>query len=130
MASVGLIPGTNTFSLVMSYPNKAVEYLSAGLPIVSGLGGALSRLLAEWQCGVTYPEGDHAALAGVIRNLAEDRAKLDRMRGQSALLYRSKFDPAKVYASMVSHIEDVALGRLRGTGPCGPESETAKPNGI
>jgi glycosyltransferase involved in cell wall biosynthesis len=107
MASVGLTPGTNTFSLLMSYPNKAVEYLSAGLPIVSGLGGALSRLLAEWRCGVTYPEGNHVALAGAIRSLAEDRGKLDRMRAQAALLYQTEFDAARVYDSMVRHLEYV-----------------------
>lgn len=129
MASVGLIPGTNTFSLVMSYPNKTAEYLSAGLPIVSGIDGALSRLLAEWQCGVTYPEGNHAALAGAVRGLAEDRAGLDRMKAQSALLYRTEFDPAKVYASMVSHIEDVARGRLCSADQRGAKSETANPDG-
>jgi glycosyltransferase involved in cell wall biosynthesis len=107
MASVGLTPYTNTFSFLMSYPTKAVEYLSAGLPIVSGLGGALSRLLTEWRCGVTYPEGDHLALAGAIRSLAEDRGKLDRMRAQAALLYQTEFDAARVYDGMVRHIEYV-----------------------
>ncbi len=107
MASVGLTPYTNTFSFLMSYPTKAVEYLSAGLPIVSGLGGALSRLLAEWRCGVTYPEGDHIALAGAIRSLAEDRGMLDRMRAQAALLYQTEFDATRVYDGMVRHIEYV-----------------------
>jgi glycosyltransferase involved in cell wall biosynthesis len=124
MASVGLIPGTNTFSLLMSYPNKATEYLSAGLPIVSGLGGALSRLLAEWHCGVTYPEGDHVALAREIQSLAEDRAKLDRMRARAALLYRTEFDATQVYESMVRHIEDVAQMSLRRTERCRPRPAT------
>ena len=122
MASVGLTPYTNTFSFLMSYPNKAVEYLSAGLPIVSGLGGALSRLLADWRCGVTYPEGDHAALAGVIRNLAEDRAKLDRMRVQASLLYQTEFDATRVYDSMVRHIEYAAR-----VGLCSVESSGPRP---
>ena len=124
MASVGLTPYTNTFSFLMSYPNKAVEYLSAGLPIVSGLGGALSRLLAEWRCGVTYPEGDHVALAGAIRSLAEDRAKLDRMSVQSLLLYQTEFDATQVYDSMVRHIEDVARLGLRSTESFGPRPAT------
>jgi glycosyltransferase involved in cell wall biosynthesis len=82
-----------------------MEYLCAGLPIVSGPAGALSRLLAEWRCGVTYPEGDHVALAGAIRSLAEDRGRLDRMRAQAALLYQAEFDAARVYDSMVRHLE-------------------------
>jgi glycosyltransferase involved in cell wall biosynthesis len=120
MASVGLIPGTNTFSLLMSYPNKATEYLSAGLPIVSGLGGALSRLLAEWRCGVTYPEGDHVALAGAIRRLAEDSGRLERMRAQAALLYQTEFDAARVYDSMVRHVEYVARVGFREAESSGP----------
>ncbi|UCG42176.1 MAG: glycosyltransferase family 4 protein [candidate division WOR-3 bacterium] len=112
MASVGLAPYTNTFSFARSYPNKVSEYLAAGLPIVSGLGGALSCLLADWQCGVTYAEGDHVGLAEAIRSLVIDRERLGRMRKQAGLLYQTTFDPAKVYAGMVSHIEDVAAGRL------------------
>ena len=112
MSSIGLAPYTNTFSLAKSYPNKVSEYLAAGLPIVSGLEGALSRLLAEWRCGVTYAEEDHIGLAEAVRGLASDRDRLERMRAQAALLYQTMFDPAKVYASMVSHIEDAASGRL------------------
>ena len=130
VASVGLAPYTNTFSLARSYPNKVSEYLAAGLPIVSGLDGALSRLLADWRCGVTYPEGDHAALALAVRSLAEDRARLDRMKAQSVLLYRANFDPAKVYAGMVSHIEDVARGHIGSAAQRSPKSETANSGGI
>jgi len=103
-----------------------VEYLSAGLPIVSGLGGALSRLLGEWRCGITYPEGDREALVGAIRSLAEDRGKLDRMRAQAALLYRSQFEASRVYESMVRHVENVARAGPRNAESSGSRSASIR----
>jgi len=47
MSSVGLLPYQNSKSFVISLPNKSIEYLSAGLPIVSSLKGVLGELLRD-----------------------------------------------------------------------------------
>jgi glycosyltransferase involved in cell wall biosynthesis len=45
-------------------PNKLMDYLAAGLPVVSTLSGRAARLLAEGPCGIALPPGDAAAVAG------------------------------------------------------------------
>jgi glycosyltransferase involved in cell wall biosynthesis len=56
-------------------PNKLMDYLAAGLPVVANLGGRAARLLEDdplGPCGVATAPGDTAALAGAIAALAAD----------------------------------------------------------
>jgi glycosyltransferase involved in cell wall biosynthesis len=59
-------------------PNKLMDYLAAGLPVVANLGGRAARLLAGdglGACGIATPPGDAAALAAALAALAADRAR-------------------------------------------------------
>ncbi|MDB5375264.1 MAG: glycosyltransferase WbuB, partial [Belnapia sp.] len=38
-------------------PNKLMDYLAAGLPVVANLGGRAARLLADGPCGIATPPG-------------------------------------------------------------------------
>jgi glycosyltransferase involved in cell wall biosynthesis len=56
-------------------PNKLMDYLAAGLPVVANLGGRAARLLAGGgfgACGIATPPGDAAALAAALAALAAD----------------------------------------------------------
>ncbi|MDW8399802.1 MAG: glycosyltransferase, partial [Acetobacteraceae bacterium] len=56
-------------------PNKARDYLAAGLPVVAAQGGAMARLLAgPPPAGIATPPGDPAALAEALAALAADPA--------------------------------------------------------
>lgn len=63
----------------LTAPNKLMDYLAAGLPVVANLGGAAARLLAgpegEGPCGIATPPGDALALAAAISALADDPAR-------------------------------------------------------
>ncbi|MFL1462937.1 glycosyltransferase family 4 protein [Roseococcus sp. DSY-14] len=52
-------------------PNKLMDLLAAGLPVVSNVPGAAARLLAEAGCGETLPPEDPEALAEVLQRLAQ-----------------------------------------------------------
>jgi glycosyltransferase involved in cell wall biosynthesis len=108
MASVGLVPYASTYSLVRSYPIKVIEYMSAGLPILSSVEGSLEQLLRRSGCGVTYPNRNPKALACVVSDLAANPSRLDDMRRRARRLYEAEFHPDKVYGAMVKHIEYVA----------------------
>jgi glycosyltransferase involved in cell wall biosynthesis len=59
-------------------PNKLMDYLAAGLPVVANLGGRAARLLAGdglGACGIATPPGDAAALAAALAALAADPAR-------------------------------------------------------
>ncbi|HYZ34673.1 MAG TPA: glycosyltransferase family 4 protein, partial [Crenalkalicoccus sp.] len=50
-------------------PNKLMDYLAAGLPVVANLPGRAARLLAEGPCGMATPPGDAAALGSALAAL-------------------------------------------------------------
>ncbi|WP_120007155.1 glycosyltransferase family 4 protein [Teichococcus vastitatis] len=53
-------------------PNKLMDYLAAGLPVVSNLPGHGARLLAEGPCGIATTPGDPAALAAALSWMANN----------------------------------------------------------
>ncbi|PWC30090.1 glycosyltransferase family 4 protein [Teichococcus aestuarii] len=64
-------------------PNKLMDYLAAGLPVVANLSGRAARLLAEGPCGIATPPGDAAAMAQALRWMADNPA-LRQVMGRSA----------------------------------------------
>lgn len=109
MSQVGLTPYHNSKDFRASLPNKSIEYLSAGLPLVSSLTGELERLLAENDCGVTYREGDAASLAAVLTELHDHRSRLKIMAANASTLYQERFTAEKVYNGLCGFLEELAL---------------------
>lgn len=67
----------------LTAPNKLMDYLAAGLPVVANLPGRAARLLAEGSCGIVTPPGDAAALAEALCWMADNPALRQGM-GRSA----------------------------------------------
>jgi len=53
-------------------PNKLMDYMAAGLPVVTNLGGRAARLLADGPAGIATPANDAAALADALQQLARN----------------------------------------------------------
>jgi glycosyltransferase involved in cell wall biosynthesis len=87
-----LAPYRSRRDFMISIPTKAIEYLSAGLPLLSSLRGSLERLVSETRTGLSYANGDAAGLASAIRTLVEDRA----LRDEFALNARRTFEQSFV----------------------------------
>jgi glycosyltransferase involved in cell wall biosynthesis len=51
-------------------PNKLMDCLAAGLPVVTNVPGHASRIVAEGPCGLAVPPGDAGALGGALAALA------------------------------------------------------------
>lgn len=108
LASIGLAPYVNSQNFTRNLPNKPIEYLSAGLPVVTSLRGVLSDLLDQWDCGVVYPEGDTQALSTQLVILQRDRAALARMSRNAQTLYNQQYRASAVYAQMSRYLCDLA----------------------
>lgn len=114
ISHVGLAVYRSNSGYTTNMPNKPIEYLSAGLPVVSSLRGYLEEFLREHACGVTYPNGDAEALAKVIADLDENRQKLTEMSRNARQVSAEKFDADKVYKEMIAYLgEVVAVFRRR-----------------
>ena len=107
-SAAGLAPYFCVTDFKLSIPNKAIEYLAGGLPVVSCLTGELQRLLDETGSGVTWTEGDPSSLVEAIEalRLAPDRQR--RMADNAARAYRARFVADVVYERLIDHLAEVA----------------------
>jgi len=121
MSAVGLAPYRSTRSFTLSIPNKSIEYLCAGLPVVSSLAGALEDLLAEHDCGLTCANGSPEALASILCNLYDDPQRREAMSKNARALYEARFVAEKVYAEMSEYLEEIAAAHDRGAARKGSE---------
>jgi len=76
----------------LTLPNKAFEYMMAGLALVVPRVRALVRLVEENGIGLAFDPGDPADLARALEELAADRARLDRYRTRARELALSRFN--------------------------------------
>lgn len=106
MASVGLAPYRNSLNYTGNLPNKPIEYLSAGLPILSSLDGMLRSLLARHGCGITY--GSAGDLVAALSTLRATPRHLEAMSAAATSLYREEFVAEYVYDAMAAHLETIA----------------------
>lgn len=92
-------------------PNKVIEYLSAGLPILCSLEGEGRELLEAHGCGVHYAPGDAHGLAICLeRLLANPGQRLD-MAAAARKLFEQRFSALAVYGAMADHLEFLATRR-------------------
>jgi glycosyltransferase involved in cell wall biosynthesis len=85
-------------------PDKAYDYLAAGLVIVSSLRGELATWLKEKQCGVQYQAGDAESLATVLERLTvytDSREVMAKNSYDTAML----FDRHVQYRKYVEWVE-------------------------
>ncbi|MCX8134429.1 MAG: glycosyltransferase family 4 protein [Roseococcus sp.] len=85
-------------------PNKLMDYLAAGLPVLSTLPGEAARLLAEG-AGETVPPGDAAALADALQRLADAPARRAAMGEAARALALRRFDRRLLARRFVETVE-------------------------
>lgn len=93
--------------VLQSLPNKPIEYLAGGLPVLSTLSGELAELLDAHGCGRTCDPGDVAAMAQTLRAWKADPQGRARMSRNALTLFRRQFDADEVYGAMVALLEEV-----------------------
>lgn len=108
MSKVGLAMYRSNVGYVGNLPNKPIEYLSAGLPVVSSLRGFLEEVLANNDCGVTFPNGDAGRLAELLITLHDDRPRLAQMGQNARRVFAREFDARVVYRAMIDYLIEIA----------------------
>lgn len=106
-ARIGLAPYRPSPNFLEHLPNKPFEYLSAGLPILTTLPGALGRLLTENDCGLTYPYGDSTELLRLLLELHGNPLRLAELSLNAQATYNRAFVAEKVYPQMVNYLQSI-----------------------
>ena len=92
---VGLLP---TYFVSESQPNVVIEYLAAGLAVISTQIGAIPDMLShlEWQAGEVLPHADKSILEDrLIEQMAaimRDRPLLEKWRANARKIFEAKYD--------------------------------------
>jgi glycosyltransferase involved in cell wall biosynthesis len=114
-SAVGLNPLVDTVNFRANINNKAIEYMSAGLPAVSSPArGVLADLLRDQQCGVTYGSGDADGLYAALEAARCDPAHRAEMSRNAARLFEEKFRAERVYEAMAAYLGEVCAAGVRG----------------
>lgn len=105
---VGLAPYIESRNYEENLPNKPIEYLSAGLPVVSSMRGYLEQILDENHAGITYRNGDAEALARSLFRLVESPQTIETMSANARGLYERQFRAETVYPDFVRYLEQAS----------------------
>lgn len=86
-------PHKPTLETTLSLRTRCLDALAAGCPVITSEGGAMSRLMREYNAGWVAAPGDAAALARQITEAVEDKAERERrMAGADRLLETFRWD--------------------------------------
>ena len=107
MSIASLAPYKNRNNFILSIPNKIVDALSLGLPILSPLQGEVAKLIKENEVGFTY--NDDSLLGDYINLLIKDVMLQEKISNNAKKLYKSEFEFNMVYDELVCHLENIAL---------------------
>lgn len=109
MSWAGIAPYRPRWDFLMSYPNKVIEYLSAGLPVLSGIQGLVGDLVEQERCGVVYRTGTPGAeLSDVVARLEQTPGLPAEMGSNARRVFLERFSEDAVYGQMVRYLEEVA----------------------
>ena len=75
-ADVGLVPLLHRPNHEISLVTKYLEYLHAGLPVVTSDVREMAAFTSEHELGAVYPAGDVDGLAGGVRRVLADRVRV------------------------------------------------------
>jgi glycosyltransferase involved in cell wall biosynthesis len=107
-AHFGILPYRSADDFKASYPNKVGEYLSHGLPIMTGLEGITRDLLRQASIGFEYREGDPESARDCLARIARAPETAAGMRMAALSTFDNMFDPVKIYAKFADFAEELA----------------------
>lgn len=98
ISKCGLYPLKNTADFKDTFTNKAIQYLSAGLPIINTLTGFAKTFLKENGIGVTYEEQNIADCEKKLYYFCCNESKRLKMAEKAKEVFNSTFE-----ASVINH---------------------------
>lgn len=103
-----LAPYLNIDNFKMNIPNKIVDALSLGLPILCPLQGEVASLISEHGVGMRYGTDTGKSLHDCVLTLMQETSLQQRMSRNARELYESRFSFEMVYGRLVKHLEMMA----------------------
>jgi glycosyltransferase involved in cell wall biosynthesis len=102
-----LAPYHNENNFINNIPNKIIDSLSFGLPILSPLKGEVYNLINDNSVGLSYGEVANISLQDCIMKLIHNPSLQKTISNNGYRLYEECFSFEKVYNGLVDHIEGI-----------------------
>ena len=103
-----LAPYLNIENFTQNVPNKIIDALSLGLPILTPLHGEVAKLIFEHNVGMRYGTDTGRTLYDCIQEMAHNPLLQKAMSEKARSLYIRQFSFDSVYGSLVRHLEKLA----------------------
>ncbi|MBI5900175.1 MAG: glycosyltransferase family 4 protein [Rhodocyclales bacterium] len=103
-----LNPYRNIENFILNMPNKVVDALANGLPIVTSLTGVVQRMVEDEAVGFACTMEPGRDWYSAISRLLSDTDLQAAMSVRARALYDRRFAFEKVYGALVSHLESLA----------------------
>ena len=100
-----LAPYKNIENYIANTPNKVIDSLLLGLPILSPLKGEVAKMIKNYKVGFTY--SDKKTLSHYIEILNKNALVQKKISKNALKLYKNNFEHNKVYSNLVNHIEKI-----------------------
>lgn len=100
-----LTPYRNIDGFTKSLPNKVIDALALGLPILSPLQGEVSDLITRHNVGLRYGTDSGRTLVQCIDLIKGDPVLRQELAKNAIDLYQERFSFEKVYGGLVQHLE-------------------------
>ena len=108
ISSAFIAPYKNSPDFVMSIPNKVIDALKLGLPLLSPLEGEVEALINLENVGIKYSEKEGHTLFDGIAQLIKNPQKQDQLSYNATNVFDKKYSFDHVYGSLVNHIESIS----------------------
>lgn len=107
LSCIGIAPYKRINNFDGHIPNKCIEYLSAGLPVLTSLEGEFSKLVADNECGFLFdPKDAQSVILAIEKYLQTD--KKERYYENAQALFLQKFNADDTYNQLVQHLEEIS----------------------
>lgn len=100
-------------------PNKLMDGLAAGRPVVTNQPGRAARIVADGPCGIAVPPGDAAALADALQRLAASPALRQAMGAAARHQAVARWDRRLLAAQFCAVAEGAARDATARRAPAG-----------
>lgn len=113
ISQIGLCAYFPKESYMNSIPGKAIEYMSAGLSILSTLkDGTLGKFIDKHEVGFHYNHDSAESFIDALKEIIQIKSDLIEKRNSIKKIYLERFDAFEVYKNYTKHLENIVLQKL------------------
>ena len=99
------VPSLSTSGWTEQFGRVVIESLACGVPVVASRSGELPNLVTDLEGGWLFPEGDDAALAAILQELASDRSELQAAGSRGRAAVNDQYSLAAVARTMAETMQ-------------------------